>query len=212
MKRNIVYMFCGSAGSGKDTSCAILEELLEEGAYKRYAFGDVLKKVVVDLSKLYINLDLDLDQINNLEYKEKVQDNLVLHTESGDKGLSVRALLQQVGTNVMRKHMGADIFVNHVITEMKEQFRNSLGQYAIITDLRFPNELEAVKTFCEYGGYDYVVVLLERPHATGTSEHVSEQMFRKIKADYKIMNEGGLKELKQSVEMVAKDIEEKRAS
>jgi dephospho-CoA kinase len=212
MKCNIVYMFCGKAGSGKDTSCTMLEELLEEGSYKRYAFGDVLKKVVVDLSKLYINLDLDFEQMNNLQYKEKVHDNLVVHTESGDVGLSVRALLQQVGTNVMRKHMGADIFVNHVITEMKEQFILKDGQCAIITDLRFPNEFEAVKTFCEYGGYDYVVVLLERPHVSGATEHVSEQMFKKIKADYRIINEGGLKELKQSVELVAKDIEERRAS
>jgi hypothetical protein len=54
------------------------------------------------------------------------------------KSISVRHILQQVGTEILRKHLGGNIFVDRAVISQA----NSRAQYVIFHDLRFQNELD----------------------------------------------------------------------
>jgi len=62
---NTVYLFCGPAGSGKDTSYnffrKIIQEKHPEQTILNYAFGDSLKEIVSDVTELYTGIHYPSD-------------------------------------------------------------------------------------------------------------------------------------------------------
>lgn len=202
---NTVFLFCGSAGSGKDTSFHFFKELLEKNSPKKqiknYAFGLALKEIVSDLSQLYLGETYPVQEMENLAYKERERPEHKIFLEGIEKPLVIRTLLQQVGTNILRKHLGEDIFAECVVKQIAFQFMEE-DQIAVVTDLRFPNEFLCVRGFCDAMGYRCYTIYIQRNGKLDSHNHISESFYNELKKDFIINNNGTLEELKIQLEII----------
>jgi hypothetical protein len=124
---------------------------------KIYNFADILKQnVCIDI------LGMTYSQC----YGSDAEKNELTDLEWGGKRLTARDAMQLIGTDLFRK-LKTNVWASATLKKIdKEKPRIS-----IITDCRFPNEVDAVK---EYGG---VVVRLTRKYdsSTHTSETILDQ-------------------------------------
>lgn len=122
---------------------------------------------------------------------------------------TVRQILQQVGTEAMRNQIHHNIWVNSLFADYQKIALNwdsdgnttvSAFPNWIITDMRFPNELKAVK---DRGG---ITIRVNRPHGytnphTGEykevpiSYHESETALDNAVFDWKLLNDGSIHDL-----------------
>jgi len=98
--------------------------------------------------------------------------------------MTVRELLQRLGTEGVRSGVHTDAWVNALFVDYY--------QYAkwIITDVRFPNEAQSIK---DRGG---VLIRVNRPGVGPVNNHLSETALDDWKFDHVIDNNGTLQELK----------------
>ena len=122
------------------------------------------------------------------------------------KKSTIRDVMQVLGTNLLRQGFNNNIHVATTLGSIKED------EKIIITDTRFPNELQAVK---DRGG---ITIRVNRPDfvensLTGEkflvkvhkSEHLSETSLDHAEFDYVIENDGTLKDLKEKVIEILKE-------
>lgn len=120
----------------------------------------------------------------------------------GKKDDAGRALLQYVGTDIIRKK-DPDYWVNFLL-DMMAFFRDE-WDYVIIDDCRFPNEIEE----WEFDDYDVIHVRVNRdgfnsPLTDKAKAHVSERALDDVTPDFKINNLGSISDLRNTVEHVVK--------
>jgi len=131
------------ARSGKDTIANYLKEV---HGFKRIAFADALKEACRAI------FDFNDEQLYGNQ--KEVEDPYWK--------LTPRYVLQFVGTECMREVFHKDIWVKAV-----EKKILSSNDNWVITDMRFPNEAEAVQ---RWGGF---LVRVDRPNAGATGGIVS---------------------------------------
>jgi len=118
--------------------------------------------------------------------------------------MSVREFLQRLGTEAMREGLHTNVWVNALFADYVETesiFRGKvIEKHAlpnwIITDMRFPNELESVEK--RHG----ITIRVTRPAEKGKNTarlHPSETSLDKAKFDYEIINDGTMEELVKKV-------------
>jgi len=205
-----ILLLCGHYGSGKDTLADFIErectsdlavirsectsdlavirsECISDLAVGRFSFGGALKDVVVALTDTLTPQRLDRSKMDSLEYKE----NTVIMTGEGHYRL--RQLLQVVGTDILRKHLGDDVFARKTVEDIRRFVADSNGQtkVALVTDLRFPNELACVKSAFE----NVRVIRIVRTN-TPSSSHISEMLYDAIPYDHLVENNGTVDELR----------------
>lgn len=124
----------GLIGSGKDT---VADYLCANHNFKRMSFAATLKDAVASV----FNWDrqmLEGSTKESREWREQVDqwwsDRLEI------PNLTPRWVLQQWGTEVCRKNFHNDVWVASVENKLRNNQEN-----IVITDCRFPNELEAIK-------------------------------------------------------------------
>lgn len=117
----------------------------------------------------------------------------------GEKDETGRTLLQEVGTILGRGHLGENYWVDRV----KDILFFSQNRYdvVIITDCRFPNEIEVIQD--AYKGR-CTSIRVERPnHQSGLNaaqmEHISETALDDYEFDFEIMNDGSLDDLSRKI-------------
>ena len=114
--------------------------------------------------------------------------------------MTVRTLLQKLGTEAMRDGLHTNVWVNALFADYKaigwepEDVSNW-----IITDMRFPNELEAVK---DRGGITIRVTRDNGTRAIDIDPHPSETALDNSTFDYEIVNDGTIKELAEKVQII----------
>lgn len=109
--------------------------------------------------------------------------------------MTVRDLLQRLGTDAVREGLHPDAWVNALMADYicihADRAPNGLDcPNWIITDCRFPNEAKAVKRF---GG---IVVRVNRPGIGPVNDHPSETALDNWNFDAVIENNGTLDDLK----------------
>ena len=109
---------------------------------KLYSFADALKNICVEFFGLSYQQAFGTDEEKNSHSKilwENVPtwENSSLNKNRGP--MTARELLQYFGTDMMRK-MHNDVWVNHAI----HRINTEQPEVAIIADVRFPNEVEAI--------------------------------------------------------------------
>lgn len=118
---------CGRKGSGKDTAAAVL---LSKG-YENVKFAGGLKTMLRSLLA-YQSLDEGtIDEMIEGTLKEETFDCLAGHTP--------RHAMQTLGSQWGRSQMSEDFWVQATMTRA-----NSFDR-VVITDVRFPNEKEAIE-------------------------------------------------------------------
>jgi energy-coupling factor transporter ATP-binding protein EcfA2 len=190
-KDTVIIGFSGKKGSGKNTCADTLQGLIthylnsiEECATNRplvkcYAFANPLKETCMQFFNLTHEQCYGTDEEKNTLTTIRWADvplNLDVHP---DRCMTAREVLQYVGTDILRK-MNPDAHVNALMHQIHKE--NPL--YAIITDVRFPNEVRSITEHHEVGrttGTHHStgrVIRLKRAPFT-TDQHSSEKALDK---------------------------------
>ena len=121
-----------------------------------------------------------------------------------------RLLLQIIGTDCIRDRVHPNAWVNALFADYRDKvdFDNNLPKSSnwVITDMRFPNELEAVKS---RGGITIRVNRFEqisenvRVHGVGVP-HPSETALDNAEFDYTIENNSSIEDLIHTVSLILK--------
>jgi len=126
--------------------------------------------------------------------------------------ITVRQFLQLLGTEAIRDGLHENTWVNALMSEYKPQYFGPMPTYQnpdigtqdvdypnwIITDTRFPNELQAVK---DRGG---ICIRVDRQSVETGDTHESETAWRNWKFDYVVNNDGTIEDLIIEVEKMLK--------
>jgi ABC-type oligopeptide transport system ATPase subunit len=205
----------GKIGSGKDTVGKIIQYLQchntgeitiqdvisnpehewwleEQSKFEIKKFAGKLKQIASLLTGIPIEMfeDQEFKKTNlekNWDIKSKYRDR------RPPTPMTVREFLQKLGTEAMREGLHTNVWVNALFADYKPP---KMSEYNpsnwIITDMRFPNEMEAV---IEKGGITIKVI---RPE-TSTGTHPSEIALDGHTMHYEIINDGTIEDLVEKV-------------
>jgi hypothetical protein len=163
----VIIGISGKKRSGKDTVYRLIRGNAGILAV-RAAFGDQIKEEVAGVT------GVDLDHIE--EHKERF-----------------RPILQWWGSDFRRHYKGESYWLDKMLAKMKTITGREV---LVITDVRFPNEVELVK---KAGG---IMIRVERK--TGLEDaHSSENLLDSFEGfDYRLSNNGSLFDLREKVERI----------
>ena len=130
------------------------------------------------------------------------------------KPMTVREMLQTIGTEAMRNSLHPDTWVNALMCyyiksddklirtteDLLEEWEEGSFPNWIITDLRFPNEMQSIKA---NGG---ITIRVVRPNdkEIPLDLHSSETALDGVTFDYEIINDAGIPELINKVQKMLK--------
>ena len=199
----------------KDIICILINctrEQLEDESFKSKELGEEWWYWYMERDGGYSPIILDYLTTTKKELKNYEGLELIKPTP--------RFLLQFIGTNLFRNQLHPEIWVNSLMNEYKPQWKEEtkvywkerLSEYPnfIITDLRFPNEMEAVK---KRGG---ITIRVNRPcdicggsgyhkmscPVSKSGEHYSETALDKSEFDYVIDNDSNIESLIEKVKQI----------
>lgn len=163
--------FIGQAGSGKDYAASYLAQHF---AFRRVAFADQLK---VEAFAALLNSDWRLIH----------RGHAIAWVDDRKPDPAMRAFLQAYGV-AKREFVDTDYWVDYALTTL-EAYEDSFGpQNWVVTDCRFPNEVEALVNA------GFVLVRLTRPNYNGltgdAAGHVSETALYGYTTPYSVENPG----------------------
>lgn len=167
----------GVARSGKDT---VADHLIKNYDFVKVSFADPIREALIRLDPTisvagnYLSLATAVRLIGWEELK----------AESPD----IRELMQRMGTEVGREMFYNNIWVDAALNRVKP------GTNVVIADVRYPNEVEAIKAA---GGK---VWRIERPGVGPANQHPSETALVGYNFEYRIDNKGTLEDLYKAAE------------
>jgi hypothetical protein len=222
----------GYSGVGKDTVGKLIQVLHCSKVYSTITIDDVLndypthqwwleEKSGWEIKKWAGKLKTMASLLTGIP-KKMFEDQEFKHTELGpewaykkvnetgeyfDTRMTVRELLQRLGTDAMRAGLHENTWVNALMadyTPTQVQWSDGpVGGYEdgpmpnwVITDTRFPNEAKAIK---DAGG---IVIRVDRPGVKAVNTHPSETALDDWNFDYKIMNGSDIASLMFSLEVI----------
>lgn len=169
----------GYARSGKDSVGQIL---VEELNFTRAAFADTLRSMALAIDP-YVAPCLRLSELVHAS-----------GWEGAKKYPEVRRLLQHIGTEAVRNHLGQNAWVDALMLYIEEaRVASDDSTHVAVTDVRFVNEAEAIKA---RGGEVWRV---HRPGVEAINAHESERALDGFGFDVDIHNDGTLEELRSTV-------------
>jgi len=170
----------GYAGAGKDTVGAYLQKC----GWIRVAFADKLKELAIELDpELYmawgdwLSLSYLIEERGSLDAAKQVH-------------APVRQYLQGLGV-AMRDVLWPDIWVDAAMTTVHGETEQ--GHNVVITDVRFPNELQAIR---ELGGEVWRVNRRDHHPVNG---HMSETALDSAVFDLVLENNHTIEDLERSI-------------
>ena len=125
---------CGFIGSGKDT---VADYLTTFHGFKRVSFAASLKDAVASV----FGWDRELLEGSTKSSREWREHKDVWWSERLGRDITPRWVLQYWGTDVLRNHFHTDIWVASVENKLRQTTDN-----IVITDCRFANEVNAIKS------------------------------------------------------------------
>lgn len=178
----------GRKRSGKDTAGKIL---VDEFGFTRLAFADSLKKACQNI------FGFSDEQVFGDELKEVTDDYW---------GHSPREFLQYIGTELFREklpelmgNLGKDIWIRSVERQLQNLVDEGKTKF-VITDVRFPNELEFI---AKHGGTSLKAVRPALTETTGNT-HASEIMIDDFVCDVQMDNDSSLDDFNEKVREFAR--------
>ncbi len=179
MSRRIVGI-TGLARHGKDTVGSLL---VSEQGFTKVGFADSLRSLALSIDPFISG--------GNIRLSSAVR---AVGWDQAKKVPEVRRLLQVIGTEGVRNHLGDDAWIRAA----KRKIELVEGP-AVITDVRFPNEADAVR---EWGGEIWRVVRVNKdrtPYDNGVgTAHASEKHISSLPRDWQV-HASSVYELEMSV-------------
>ena len=182
-----VILICGRKGAGKDTLAgAITRAGVRMGVdvmIDRLAFADPIKRIVANVLGVPPTVLWGTDA-----QKEAYQ----------VYGKSARHWMQWVGTEVFRDGVDPNIWADAAV----RQIASSSAGLFILTDLRFPNEVEVVGRVAT----PYVVRVERASLGEPVDSHRSETSGDAIPIDLVVHNDGPVADLDEPAEAILVDV------
>jgi hypothetical protein len=170
----MIIGIAGYKGSGKDTAGSVLIDMFE---FQKMSFAAPIKNLVASTFDLSRSM-LDGTTPESRDLREQILPHVFNKTP--------RFLLQVIGTG-FRDLIDKDVWVKIV----EEKYKNSLSQHVVITDVRFPNEVEMINNH----GF---VIGIKRKGFNGDA-HISERALDDVALPYIINNDGDMTDLKMQM-------------
>lgn len=183
IKKPYIYILCGKARSGKDTTADIIKEYYEKKS----------KKVIILSYGTYIK-----------EYAKKISD------WDGSDESKPRTLLQVLGTDIIRNNIDDMFFIKRIIGDISVY--SYFFDVIIISDARFEKEITTIKeTFNDVidinikrPNFDNGLNELEKNHA-------SEQGLNNYNSyKYTVNNDALISDLKSKIIKIIEEVEYER--
>lgn len=185
----------GYAKSGKDTVAEIIQEL-QPDKWEVRKFSGKLKQIASILTGIPAFKFEDQDFKTSMLGEEWWKNYGDFYHQT-----TVRDFLQILGTDAIRNGLHSNAWVNALMADYRPK---KLSEYNpsrwIVTDVRFPNEAEAIK---DRGG---VIIRIDRPGVEPVNAHPSETALDNWDFDYRIANASDLVALRQTVEVLLNKI------
>jgi hypothetical protein len=193
----------GYSGSGKDTVGNIIQRLTAKESYGYLEKTWEIKKFAGKL-KTIASMITGIPEF-------KFEDQEFKKTDLGPEwGMTARDFLQKLGTEALRDGLHPNAWVNALMADYKlaankfirltedglEEWEEGKLPNWIITDVRFPNEAQAIKNL------DGIIIRIDRPGVSAVNAHSSETVIDDWNFDYKIANVSDLKALFLSVHSI----------
>lgn len=206
----------GFIGSGKDT---VAKQFVQQGCVQD-SFAGPLK----DMCSTVFGWDREMIEGETVESRDfRETPDIFWSKKLGIPNFTPRLALQLIGTEVLRNHFSQDIWLNSLEYRIR---RNNETNCVVISDARFRNELDLIKSM---GGVVIWVQRGELPEWFDTAKtaynnaisrkimetkyrdvHESEWNWAGYHVDYTIKNDGTLEELQDKVQIISKEILNKR--
>lgn len=194
--------------------------------WQQKAFAGKLKQIVSILTGIPVE-DLEKEEVKNSVLGEEWDTRFPYENSNiGDGEIqkyTLQLLLQKISTDAMRNVIHSNVWINALFAEYKreeilpehdEPIASYIPRYKepnwIITDMRFPNELEAIK---QRGGitirvnrYTGNVGIDNDTHVVTDWQHPSETALDNAEFDYVIDNSGSINDLIDKVRDIVKDL------
>ena len=221
----MIISITGKIGSGKDTAASLIQQITPYHNWEVKKFAGKLKQIASMLTGIptekfedqefkQTNLPSEWDTIKMIGTGLR-QDGFNGPKTPVIEHMTVRDLLQKLGTEGMREGLHQNVWVNALFADYRfQKVENGFSRVVksaegipidyeyevtipnwIITDTRFPNELKAIK---DYGGVT-IKIVRDSGNTVGT-QHISETALDNVTDwDYVIDNTGTIEELKQKL-------------
>ena len=190
----ILLGLSGKAGAGKDT---VADRLVEQFGFEKRSFAAPLKFMLTVLDPILDDMGTRLSHVTR-EFSHSQHAEMEAHLKAHFP--EYRRLLQVLGTDCIRA-IDEDFWVK---AAMKGLERLDDSARVVFSDVRFPNEAEAIQDFRATGWSQAMteVWFIDRDVA-GAGEHSSEQSAGKLYEDLVIDNDRDLKTLYRDVDAEA---------
>lgn len=171
----------GYARAGKDTAALAL---IEERGFRRVGFADKLREFALAIDPIV--------SVENLGYGAVVKHRLSHRVNAegwteAKRVPEVRTLLQRLGTEAGRKILGDNVWIDAALRGI------DANEDVVITDVRFPNEAQAIRDRCGE------VWRIERPGLSAVNAHESETALDGFPFDATIYNGTTVEHLRENV-------------
>jgi energy-coupling factor transporter ATP-binding protein EcfA2 len=166
-----MILLTGHAGAGKDTTCAILKELIPNSV--SFALADLLKVMTFKILKY---MEVPIGGVNDL-YDVATKNNY-------------RRYLQHFG-EICREVFGTDFWPSMVIKKVKTLYPN---QVVIITDIRYKDDMSSFKQF-DKNALSIKIISKVYEYKLNSS-HPSETEIDECTCDEVVENNGTMDELR----------------
>ena len=183
MKNTKVIGFLGKKGVGKNYVANVVSRVIsgEEGpgSVEQGALADPIKDFlssVLEVEDSWLR-GTDAEKNTLTKYYWEGLPEYIREANLGKVGsMTARELMQVFGTEVCRRCFGDDVWTR----ALRRRIDRSRASWFLVTDVRFPNELEAIK---EWGGQVWRVVGPQRIEGSVVHDnHPSETMSEKCLA------------------------------
>lgn len=192
----------------KDIVCMLIgctRSQLEDRDFKEKELGEEWIKYILTYSDKYDSYTKTfLSEKEASDYIEN--ENCVYYANIIKVNLTPRLLLQILGTEAGRGLIHPNLWVNSLMSEYKRQevinneWLTLFPEYEypnwIVTDMRFPNELKAIK---DRSG---ITIRVNRGESKSENEHESETALDEVPFDYVVNNSGTIEELIEKVKEI----------
>lgn len=179
----------GRIGSGKDTLAQVIREFDPSWEVKKFAAK--LKQVASLLTGIPVH------KFEDQEFKKQYM--------PPEWGMTYREFLQKLGTDAMRDGLHKNVWVNALMADYKQRtyeparVNSAYKDYPnwLITDVRFPNEAEAVRS---RGGI--VIRITRGTELPAEALHTSETALDDYPFDHTISNNGTIDALARNANLL----------
>ena len=178
-KNPIIFIVSGKANSGKDTTCELINNFIRLRELKsiNLQFSSYIKMYASNISGW-----------------------------DGSEDSKPRTLLQQLGTDIIRKNIDNDFFINRIIGDIKVY--SYYFDVITISDARFPEELDSISNNFE----NVIKINIVRPNFENNLDNTERKHKTEVALDnynnydYVIVNDGTIEDLNIKIKNIISEV------